>query len=102
MYRNLVRFGMIKSTKGKLIERLIAGGSVKGFPPDLIRRAEVKLAQIDAASCLDDLRIPPSNHLEKLSRDRRGQYSIRINQQWRVCFTWKGEDAFQVEIVDYH
>ncbi|WP_282063814.1 type II toxin-antitoxin system RelE/ParE family toxin [Roseobacter litoralis] len=93
---------MIKSTKGKLIERLIAGGSVKGFPPHLIRRAEVKLAQIDAAACLDDLRIPPSNRLEKPSQDRRGQYSIQINQQWRVCFTWKGEDAFRVEIVDYH
>ena len=93
---------MIKSTKGKLIERLISGGSTKNFPSDLVRRAERKLAQIDAALTIEDLRIPPSNHLEKLSRDRKGQYSIRISKQWRVCFIWEGEDAFAVEIVDYH
>ena len=93
---------MIKSTKGKLIERLISGGPTKGFPSDLVRRAELKLAQIDAALTLEDLRIPPSNHLEKLTRDRKGQHSIRISKQWRVCFIWEGEDAFAVEIVDYH
>lgn len=93
---------MIKSTKGKLIERLISGGSPKGFPSDLVRRAERKLAQIDAALTIEDLRIPPSNRLEKLGGDRKSQYSIRINQQWRVCFTWEGEDAFEVEILDYH
>lgn len=93
---------MIKSTKGKLIEKLISGASLKGFPPDLVRRAERRVAQIDAAQTIEDLRIPPSNHLEKLAGDRQGQYSIRINQQWRVCFTWEGEDAFDVEIVDYH
>jgi proteic killer suppression protein len=57
---------------------------------------------LDAASSLEDLKIPPSNHLEKLKRDRKGQYSIRINQQWRICFIWEGKDAFEVEIVDYH
>lgn len=93
---------MIKSTRGKLIERLIAGGASKGFPADLVRRAELKLAQIDAAYSLEDLRIPPSNRLEQLYGDRKGQHSIRINQQWRVCFTWDGVNAFDVEIVDYH
>jgi len=93
---------MIKSTKGKMIDRLIAGGSVKGFPSDLIRRAELKITMIDAASNLEDLKIPPSNHLEKLKRDRKGHYSIRINRQWRICFIWEGKDAFEVEIVDYH
>lgn len=93
---------MIQSTKGKLIERILAGGTPKGFPTDLIRRAERKLALIDAAISLEDLRVPPSNHLEKLVGDRKGFYSIRINRQWRLCFRWEGEDAFDVEIVDYH
>jgi len=93
---------MIKGTKGKLIDKLISGSSLKGFLPDLVRRAERRVAQIDAAMTVEDLRVPPSNHLEKLAGDRQGQYSIRINQQWRVCFTWEGEDAFDVEIVDYH
>jgi len=57
---------------------------------------------LDAATELDDLRIPPANRLEKLKGDRAGQYSIRVNQQWRVCFAWKGGDAYDVEIVDYH
>jgi proteic killer suppression protein len=57
---------------------------------------------IDAANSLDDLRVPPGNRLEKLSRDRAGQYSIRINDQWRICFEWSDGDAYEVEIVDYH
>ena len=61
-----------------------------------------KLLVLDAAGSLNDLRIPPSNRLEKLSGDREGQHSIRINDQWRVCFRWKAGDAFNVEIVDYH
>jgi len=85
-----------------MINKLTAGGSVKGFPPNLVRRAELKLAMVDAASDVEDLRIPPSNHLKKLTNDRKTQYSIRINQQWRICFVWDGEDAFDVEIVDYH
>ncbi len=60
------------------------------------------MTQLDAAERLDDLRIPPANRLEKLSKDRQGQYSIRINDQWRICFTWKDGNAFDVEIVDYH
>jgi toxin HigB-1 len=98
----MIHTPMIKSTKGKMIGRLIAGGSAKGFPPDLIRRTERKIAMIDAATTIEDLRIPPSNHLEMLKGNRKGQYSIRINRQWRICFRMKGEDAFGVEIVDYH
>ena len=93
---------MIKNTTGKLIKRLIEGGHAKGFPTNLVRRAEMKIAMLDAAIQLEDLRTPPSNHLEKLRGDRMGQHSIRINKQWRICFRWKGADAFDVEIVDYH
>ena len=61
-----------------------------------------KLGLVDAAGRLDDLRIPPGNRLEKLRHDREGQYSIRVNDQWRICFRWSGTDATDVEIVDYH
>ena len=61
-----------------------------------------KLVQIDAAERLDDLRIPPGNRLEALKGDRRGQHSIRVNDQWRICFRWRDGDAYDVEIVDYH
>jgi len=93
---------MIKTTKGKMIGKLLEGSSAKGFPPDLIRRAERKIALLDAAHCLDDLRLPPSNNLEKLVGDRKGKYSIRVSMQWRICFDWIGNDAFDVEIIDYH
>ena len=62
----------------------------------------MRLIQLNAATRLDDLRFPPSNRLEALKRDRRGQWSIRINDQWRVCFRFEGGDAFDVEIIDYH
>ncbi len=74
----------------------------KGFPADLVSRAQRRLAQIDAATGLKDLAVPPSNRLEALSGDRRGQHSIRINRQWRICFVWANGDAYDVEIVDYH
>ncbi len=61
-----------------------------------------KLRMLDAAVKLDDLRVPPGNHLERLRGDRSGQHSIRINDQWRICFRWWGGDAYDVEIVDYH
>jgi len=61
-----------------------------------------KLVILDAAESLEDLRVPPGNRLEKLSRDRAGQHSIRINDQWRICFVWKDGDAYEVEIADYH
>lgn len=93
---------MIRTTKDKRIADLRTGVSFKGFPPDLVARAQRRLAQLDAASNLSDLRVPPSNRLELLKGDRAGIWSIRINSQWRVCFIWQDGDAFDVEIVDYH
>jgi proteic killer suppression protein len=74
----------------------------KGFPPGLIRPARRKLEMLNAAKNLGDLRSPPSNYLEALTKDRVGQHSIRINRQYRVCFVWTGSDAENVEITDYH
>lgn len=74
----------------------------RSFPPEVIRKARSKLEILDAAEKLDDLKVPPGNRLEKLSGDRERQYSIRINQQWRICFRWKDGNRFDVEIVDYH
>ena len=72
------------------------------YPADLRRVMLRKLVAVDAAEALDDLRVPPGNRLEKLKGDRAGQHSIRVNDQWRVCFRWKDGDAHEVEIVDYH
>jgi proteic killer suppression protein len=72
------------------------------FPAKIQQRALNKLALLNRAARLEDLQVPPSNRLEKLAGDRKGQYSIRINQQWRLCFRWTGTDAGAVEIVDYH
>ena len=74
----------------------------RGFPPDIVERARRKLAALNAAHALNDLRVPPSNRLEQLKGDRAGQYSIRINEQWRICFRWENADAVEVEICDYH
>jgi toxin HigB-1 len=93
---------MIAIKREKRIDVILAGGSPKGFPPDLLRGAIKKLLMLDAAVTLAALRSTPSNHLEALSGDRKGQHSIRINVQWRICFVWKGSDAFDVEIADYH
>jgi proteic killer suppression protein len=93
---------MIRSLKGRIAEALAAGKRPKGFPPDLVGRAQNKLAMIDAAERIDDLRAPPGNRLEALKGDRKGQWSIRINDQWRICFTWTPDGAGDVEIVDYH
>ncbi|MFZ5711082.1 MAG: type II toxin-antitoxin system RelE/ParE family toxin [Pseudomonadota bacterium] len=93
---------MIVTKRDKRIDLILSGQSPTGFPPDLLRGAIKKLLMLDAAGTLAALRSPPSNHLEALSGDRKGQHSIRINVQWRVCFVWKGSDAFDVEIVDYH
>jgi len=93
---------VIRSLKGRLAESIAVGGRPKGFPPDLIGRAQNKLAMIDAAARLDDLRSPPGNRLEALKGDRKGQWSVRINDQWRVCFFFEGDGAHEVEIVDYH
>ncbi|HEY9058503.1 MAG TPA: type II toxin-antitoxin system RelE/ParE family toxin [Aurantimonas sp.] len=93
---------MIKSTRDKRVADIRTGRISKGFPADLVARAQRRLAQIDAATGLNDLAVPPSNRLEALSGDRRGQHSIRINRQWRICFVWADGDAYDVEIVDYH
>ena len=82
--------------------RIWAGESSRRFPADLQDRALRKLRQIDAARTVEDLRNPPGNRLETLRGERKGQMSIRINDQWRICFTWREGDAFDVEIADYH
>jgi proteic killer suppression protein len=93
---------MIRSFNDKFTASINDGSVRKGFPPDLVRRSQLLLALIDAAVDLNDLRSPPGNRLEKLSGDRAGQHSIRINKQWRICFVWKDNGAENVEIVDYH
>ncbi|MBD3385490.1 type II toxin-antitoxin system RelE/ParE family toxin [candidate division KSB1 bacterium] len=82
----------------KLYRRLYS----KKIPHDIQRRAMKKLWMIDASTDIKASRLPPSNQLEKLMGDRKGKYSIRINDQWRICFRWESGNAFQVEIVDYH
>jgi len=93
---------MIRSFRTKETERLFNRRYVRKLPYEIHRRAKMKLNLIDAASTLNDLSIPPGNRLEQLSGDRNGQWSVRINQQWRICFTWYDGDAYDVEIVDYH
>jgi proteic killer suppression protein len=93
---------MIKSFGNKETERLFSRQYPRRFPANLHRAAWRKLAILDAAEQLEDLRVPPGNRLEKLSGDRQGQYSIRINDQWRICFEWREGNAYKVEIVDYH
>ncbi len=93
---------MIKSFGNRHTERLFSRESVRGFPAELARVMLRKLVAVDAADALGDLRIPPGNRLEKLKGTRAGQYSIRVNGQWRVCFNWKEGNAYHVEIVDYH
>ncbi|MGH8218718.1 MAG: type II toxin-antitoxin system RelE/ParE family toxin [Steroidobacteraceae bacterium] len=93
---------MIRSFKNKDTETIFAGQFVKGLDGQIQQRAREKLKYLDSATELRDLAIPPANHLESLKGDREGQYSIRINKQWRLCFQWKGGDAFDAEIVDYH
>ena len=92
---------MIVSFKDAETERVFTTGTSKRYRA-IARVAARKLGAISFAKELRDLRSPPGNHLEALSGDRDGQYSIRINDQYRVCFRWQGEDAFDVEIVDYH
>jgi proteic killer suppression protein len=93
---------VIKSCANKDTARVFAREYVRRLPPSLHPVAWRKLAQLHAATRLDSLRIPPGNRLEALRHDRAGQHSIRINDQWRICFVWRGGDAYRVEIVDYH
>ena len=94
---------MIVSYKNKETEKIFNSEVSLSYPGDIQRTALRKLLLIDAATAINDLRVPPGNRLEKLSGDREGSYSIRINDQWRICFIWKDENnASEVEIVDYH
>ncbi len=93
---------MIVGYNDKATERVAGGACPKGFPADIFRAAYRKLAMLEAASILDDLRSPPGNRLEELKGNRKGQHSIRINDQWRICFVWTPAGPDRVEIVDYH
>jgi proteic killer suppression protein len=93
---------MIRSFGDGETERFFMTGRTRRLPPDILRRATMRLRQLDAAIRVEDLRLPPSNRLESLKGDRTGQHSIRINDQWRVCFRFVEGDAFDVEITDYH
>lgn len=93
---------MIRSFACKETQALFQREKVRKIPPDLQRVALRKLRMLDAAISLEDLKIPPANRLEKLKGDRKGQYSIRINDQWRICFRFEKSEAADVEITDYH
>ena len=94
--------GMIRGLRDKETERISLGEPRTKLARPLQRAALRKLLMLHAAVSLNDLLVPPRNRLEKLSGDREGQYSIRINDQWRICFEWEDGDAHEVEIVDYH
>jgi proteic killer suppression protein len=93
---------MIKTFGDKHTQALYVNGRSKRLSSDLWKRASRRLEYIDYATCLDDLRVPPSNRLHRLWGDREGQYSISINDQWRICFRFVDGDAYDVEITDYH
>ena len=93
---------MIKSFKDQETEKIFRGQFSRKFLQNIQRVAARKLEQLNAATVLDTLRVPPGNRLEALSHNRQGQHSIRVNDQWRVCFVWRDDSAFDVEIVDYH
>ena len=93
---------MIRSFADAETEKVFNLIRSRKLPSDIQSRAKVKLDQLHAATHLDHLRIPPGNRLEALTGNRAGQHSIRINDQWRLCFRWTGEDAEEVEVCDYH
>ncbi len=93
---------MIRSFGDKATALVFRGALPRGMARDLAEAARRKLAMIDAAERLDDLRVPPGNRLEALRGDRAGQHSIRVNGQWRLVFSWRDDGAHEVEIVDYH
>ena len=93
---------MILSWGSKAAENIWKGNYVKKLPNDIQRTAKRKLVHVHAACRIADLLVPPGNHLEKLTGDKQGYWSIRINDQWRVCFRWKNGNAFDVDIIDYH
>jgi proteic killer suppression protein len=93
---------MIKSFRDKETAKIFQRQRSRKLPQDIQQVALRKLRMLNNSRSLQDLRVPPSNRLEKLTGDRAGQYSIRINDQWRICFDWRDGDAYEVEIVDYH
>ena len=93
---------MIKTFADSHTQDLYVTGKSRRFPPEIARRALRKLEYIDLAISLDDLKVPPSNRLHELTRDRKGQFSISVNDQWRICFRFADGDAFDVELTDYH
>jgi proteic killer suppression protein len=93
---------MIRNFASAETEQFFASGKSRRFPTEILKRAAMRLTQLDAATRIEDLRLPPSNRLEALAHDRAGQWSTRINEQWRVCFRFENGDAYDVEIVDYH
>jgi toxin HigB-1 len=93
---------MIRSFADKRTAAIFAGYAVRGLPIQIQARTRAKLLAIDAAGRLDDLAVPPGNRLEALRGDRHGQHSIRINDQWRLCFVWREGAAWDVEVADFH
>jgi proteic killer suppression protein len=93
---------VLESFRDKRTAAVWAGNLPKGFPADVANAARRKLRMLDAATRLDDLKSPPGNRLEALKDDRAGQHSIRVNDQWRVCFVWRDGGAHEVEVIDYH
>lgn len=93
---------MIRTFADRATEELFSNGKSKPFPSDIRKRALRKLEYLDLAIRVDDLKIPPSNRLHKLGRDRVGQYSISVNEQWIICFQFADGDAYDVELTDYH
>ena len=98
----VIVFDMTKFFKCKETEKIFIGRFSKKLPHDIQRLAERKLIMIHRAANLNDLRVPPANRLETLSGNRERQHSIRINNQWRICFEWRKDGVYGVEIVDYH
>jgi proteic killer suppression protein len=93
---------VIKTFADRHTRDLYVQGKSKRFPPEIARRAVRKLEYLDLATGLDDLKVPPSNRLHELERERSGQFSISVNDQWRICFRFADGDAFDVELTDYH
>ena len=93
---------MIRSFASVETERFFVTGKSRRLPTEILKRAAMRLTQLNAATSIEDLRFPPSNRLEALKGDRKGRWSVRINTQWRVCFLFADGDALDVEITDYH
>ena len=101
VYKNYT-LKVILSFKDRLTEMLANGDAPKGVPPDVAKRAVAKLFLLDTVTRVEDLRVPPGNRLHKLTGDREGQWSVSVNDQWRICFIWQEGDAYSAEFTDYH